>query len=208
MGMTRVQSNRGYWINTQNIDDLYVTRYALALLERDEPDRALVTFYGKLAQGMTRDTFIDGEVSSIVPLDEFGRQMGLPPNSTANASFLQQLRYLLVQDYDLDDDGRAETLRLGFATPRRWLEDGKEISIGRAPTQFGEVSFRIKSDLADGEVTADVQLPPRAPKRILLRLRLPAGWTIDSANVPSIGPETLDLTGQVGQCHVVARVRR
>ena len=68
MGLTRVQSMRGFWMNTQNIDDLYVTRYALALLERDEPDRALVTFYGKLAQGMTRDTFIDGEASGIVPV--------------------------------------------------------------------------------------------------------------------------------------------
>src|SRR5204862_6814739 len=36
------------------------------------------------------------------------------------------LRYLLVQDYDLDDDGRPETLRLRFAAPRPWLEDGKE----------------------------------------------------------------------------------
>ena len=41
------------------------------------------------------------------------------------------LRYLLVQDYDLDDDGRAETLRLCFATPRRWLEDGKQIDVER-----------------------------------------------------------------------------
>src|SRR6185436_14509256 len=102
------QSVRGAWMNVQNIDDLYVIRYSDALLERDEPDRALVTFYGKLAHGMTRDTFIDGEASSIEPMDEFGRQMGLPPNSTANASFLQQLRYLLVQDYDTNDDGRAD----------------------------------------------------------------------------------------------------
>ena len=33
MGMTRVQSVRGFWVNTQNIDDLYVIRYVLALLD-------------------------------------------------------------------------------------------------------------------------------------------------------------------------------
>src|SRR6185312_7832805 len=132
MGMLRVQSNRGWWVNVQNIDDLYGVRYALLLQQRDEPDRALVSFYGKLAQGMTRDTFIDGESSGIVPLDEFGRQMGLPPNSAANAHFLLMLRYMLVQDYDTNDDGRADTLRLCFATPRRWLEDGKEIVVERA----------------------------------------------------------------------------
>src|SRR5438477_11180867 len=94
------------------IDDLYGVRYVLTLRQRDEPDRALVSFYAKLAQGMTRDTFIDGESTSILPLDKFGRQIGLPPNSAANASFLLQLRYLLVQDWDMNDDGRADALRL------------------------------------------------------------------------------------------------
>jgi hypothetical protein len=207
MGMVRCQANRGFWVNVQNIDDLYTTRYALALLERDEPDRALVSFYGKLAQGMTRDTFIDGEASSIVPFDDFGRQFFLPPNSTANASFLQQLRYLLVQDYDLDDDGRAETLRLCFATPRRWLEDGKEIVVERAPTQFGDVSFHIKSDLAHKQVTADVELPPRAPTHTLLRLRLPGDAKIESANLPIVSPESIDLTNERGRCHVVVKFK-
>jgi hypothetical protein len=77
-------------------------------LQRDEPDRALVGFYGKLAQGMTRDTFLDGESGAIIPRDRFGRQMYLPPNSAANASFLQQLRGLVVQDWGMSTDGRAE----------------------------------------------------------------------------------------------------
>jgi hypothetical protein len=207
MGMIRCQSMRGGWVNVQNIDDLYTTRYVQALLERDEPDRALVTFYGKLAQGMTRDTFIDGEASSIEPFDQFGRQMGLPPNSAANAHFLLMLRYMLVQDYDTDEDGRADTLRLCFATPRRWLEDGKDIAVERAPTQFGDVSLMIKSDLKNKRVTAQIDLPQRAQKKVLLRLRLPEGKQIASANVPSAGPETLDLTGKTGHCRVEASLK-
>jgi hypothetical protein len=207
MGMIRCQSVRGVWMNVQNIDDLYTTRYVQALLERDEADRALVTFYGKLAQGMTRDTFIDGEASGIEPLDQFGRQMGLPPNSTANAEFLLMLRYMLVQDYDTDDDGRADTLRLCFATPRRWLEDGKEIVVERAPTQFGDVSIRVRSELNNGRMIADIDLPPRPPKKTLLRLRLPDGKQIKSANFPSAGTDTLDLTGQTGHCHVTAEIK-
>jgi hypothetical protein len=156
---------------------------------------------------MTRDTFIDGESSGIVPVDEFGRQMGLPPNSTANASFLLQLRYLLVQDYDTDDDGRADTLRLCFATPRRWLEDGKEIVAERAPTRFGEVSIYIKSDLKHNRVAADINLPRRTPSHTLLRLRLPGEAKIDHADVPIVGKDTLDLTRQRGHCHVVATVK-
>jgi hypothetical protein len=207
MGMIRCQSVRGAWMNVQQIDDLYTTRYAQALLERDEPDRALITFYGKLAQGMTRDTFIDGESSGIEPLDQFGRQMGLPPNSAANAHFLLMLRYMLVQDYDTNDDGRADTLRLCFATPRRWLEDGKQIVVERAPTQFGNVSFRIKSDLKHNRLTAEIDLPPRAPAHTLLRLRLPDGQKISSANMPTTAPETFDLSGQRGHCSIVVKVK-
>jgi hypothetical protein len=185
-------------------------RYALTLLQRDEVDRALVSFYGKLAQGMTRDTFIGCEGSSMAPQDEFGRQMALPPNSCANANFLQQLRYILVQDYDLNDDGRAETLRLAFATPRAWLKSGSKIRVDRAPTEFGEVSYVIEA--ADDHVDAEVTLPDRNPaEKVLLRFRLPDGGRIESATangnkVAVEKGETIDLSGLKGKVSVRARV--
>ena len=88
MGMVRSRPAPGFWIDTANIDDLYGIRYDLALFQRDEVDRALVTFYAKLAQGMTRDTFISAEGTAIMPLDPRGRQMYMPPNSAGNAHFL------------------------------------------------------------------------------------------------------------------------
>src|SRR5438067_9975046 len=121
---------------------------------------------------------MDGESTSIEPLDRFGRQVALPSNSTANASFLIQLRNLLVQDWDMDDDGKADTLRLAFATPRRWLADGQRIRVERAPTQFGELSYEIESALRAGRVTAMIHLPPRPTKTTSLRLRLPDGCRI------------------------------
>jgi hypothetical protein len=212
MGLIRVQSARGAWADVRNIDDLYGVRYALLLQQRDEPERALVSFYAKLAQGMTRDTFIDGESSGIRPLDPFGRQMGLPPNSAANASFLQQLRSLLVQDWDLDDDGRADTLRLLFATPRQWLRDGARIEVRRAPTEFGEVSLWVQSHVTSGSVTAVVDLPARrAPARVLLRLRLPGGFRVDQVRADGraarlVDRETLDLSALSGRVQVEAEV--
>jgi hypothetical protein len=218
MGMTRVLSARGWWVGQpepRNIDDLYGVRYALTLLERDEPDRALVSFYGKLAQGMTRDTFIDGEATSILPVDRFGRQIGLPPNSTANANFLLQLRYILVQDLDGDDDGRPETLRLAFATPRRWLVDGAEIKVERAPTAFGEIAYRLRSTLTStGKVEADVMLPQRTPRETRLRLRTPSGWRLKSAESNGaalpvrVEDETIDLSALRGTIHIVATFTR
>jgi hypothetical protein len=215
MGMlsTHAETDK-YWQAPRKINDLYGMRYALLLLMRDQPDQALVSFYGKLAQGFTRDTFICCEGSDIRPLDEHGRLMYLPPNSAGNANFLQQLRYLLVQDYDLDDDGREETLRLAFATPRRWLADGARVSVQKAPTTFGEVSFVIESALKDGRVEADVTLPDRSPaKATLLRLRLPDGYKVTAAKsgeqaLKVTDGQTIDLTPLKGHVSMVAQVAK
>jgi hypothetical protein len=209
MGLIRVQSERSIWMNRQNIDDLYGTRYAILLDQRDEADRALVSFYAKLAQGMTRETCVDGESSSIFPTDAFGRAMYLPPNSTANSYFLQMLRYLLIQDFDMHDSGRADTLRLCFGTPRGWLEDGKTITVKNAPTAFGEVSFTAHSDLLHEKIVADVSLPARPRDKTLIRFRVPYGWRISGATtggkeLPAAGPETFDISSCSGQVSIVA----
>jgi len=175
MGLLRFHQHSGLFANEDALDDLYTLRLAEELLRRDEADSALVSFYGKLAQGMTRDTFIGCEGSGLRPLDEHGRAMYLPPNAAANAFFLLTLRHLLVQDFDLDCDGRADALCLLYATPRAWLEDGGRIAVARMPTFFGPVSLEVRSELARGRVRGFVELPPGLTAPASLKLRLPAG---------------------------------
>jgi len=182
LGMIRAGGGYTFWTSSARINPLYGTRYTLDTLRRDDPERALVSFYGMLAQGFTPNTFVSGEGCSLSAADAGGRFMYCPPNSAANAHFLSMLRNLLVQDCDLNDDGQPETLRLLFATPKRWLEDGKSIRVERAPTAFGPVSVRVQSRLSQHELVADLDLPTRnPPKQALLRLRLPDGWRLTSA---------------------------
>jgi hypothetical protein len=201
MGMVRTEPHRGHYEGAAGINPLYGLRYQLALLRRDEREKALVGFYGQLAQGMTRGTFIGGEANRfLVEADANGRTFYLPPNSTSNAAWLIQLRYLLVQDWDLDQDGKPETLRLMFGAPRRWLADGQQVRIENAPTAFGNVSLDIHSKLNAGYVAAHVTPPPRAPKKTLLRAPLPVGWRVKSVEVdgkscPLIGGDSVDITG-------------
>jgi hypothetical protein len=184
MGMIRFHQHSGLFANEDAVDDLYGLRYVTTLLRLDQPDRALVSFYGKLAQGMTRDTFIGAEGTGLKPLDEWGRPMYLPPNSAANSHFLSTLRHLLIQDWDMDDDGKPDTLRLLFATPRQWLRDGQTIRVEHAPTAFGEISFTAHSRLKSGEVVVVIEPPQReAPQEMLLRIRLPDGWQPMAADV-------------------------
>ena len=99
--------------------------------------------------------------------------------------FFSSCDIILVQDYDLDDDGTPDTLRLAFATPRGWLKDGGRISVQAAPTAFGEVSFVIESRFIQGDDSCgcDVAGSDDVRKRCCLRLRLPAGYVLKSARV-------------------------
>ena len=215
MGLTRsAATNNTFWTGTHRTNPLYGMRYILDTLRCDDPERALVSFYGMLAHGMTRNTFIGAEGCAIEPLDEGGRFFYCPPNSSSNGQWLAVLRYLLVQDWDTDEDGRPDTLRLLFATPRRWLEDGKSIVIERAPTDFGPVGVRIQSKLSQGQVVANVDLPKRnKPAKILLRARVPAGWKVISAkaNAQSFKTDdrgTIDITGLGGKQEFIFEVQR
>lgn len=213
MGMIRFDQHSGLFANENGVDDLYSLRYVLDLLRRDEADRAQVSFYGKLAQGLTRDTFIGGEGSSMVSADGIGRDTYLPPCTSGNGLFLQTLRNLMVQDWDVDDDGVPDTLRLMFATPRRWLADGKSISVSNAPTAFGNVSVEMRSDLAHGKVLAKVACPTHKPVRMLLRARVPDGWQVVSASLgqaklPVDAKGTADISGARGSVSVEFSVKQ
>src|SRR5439155_15564157 len=148
MGLPRIKAHQGEYSGEPGVNVLYGLRYVLTLLRRDDAAHAQVAFYGQLAHGMTRETFIGGEGSRFFHGDQWGRSFYLPPNSTSNAMFLTTLRYLLIQDWDLDDDGRPETLRLLYGVPARWLKDGATIQVERAPTMFGEVSLAVESRLS------------------------------------------------------------
>ena len=215
MGMLRAGGGEfTFWNSEYRINPLYGTRYALDALRRDDPERALVSFYGMLAQGFTRNTFVSGEGCSLAPVDAGGRFFYCPPNSAANAHFLSMLRALLVQDSNPNEQGKPETLRLLFATPRRWLEDGKTIKVERAPTAFGPVSVVMHSRLSQGEVVAEVNLPQRQrPGQTLLRARVPDGWKVESASAAGqalVADErgTVDISALTGAASIQFHVRK
>jgi hypothetical protein len=213
MGMVRTQPHQGQFKDEPGVNPLYGLRYQLALLRRDEREKALVGFYGQLAHGMTRGTFIGGEGSRFRHGDANGRSFYLPPNSTSNAAWLITLRYLLVQDWDLDANDKPETLRLLFAAPRRWLDDGKQFRIENAPTAFGRVSVRVDSKLNSGYVDVHVTPPPRPAHKMLLRVPLPVGWKADSAQVAGkavglTGGDSVDLTGLAKPAQIRIGVKR
>jgi hypothetical protein len=92
---------------------------------------------------------------------------------------------------------RGDELWLAPMVTDRWLEDGKTVEIGNAPTRFGPVGYRITSHVRDGFIDATIDPPQRhAPRNIVLRLRHPDGLAIKSVTVDGQPHEDFDRTGE------------
>jgi hypothetical protein len=141
-----------------------------AYLQRDDAKAAIRTFYSMMAGG-----FSHGVYEPVEHRWRWGQYFG--PPSTDGAWF-ELYRNMLLRELDSD------TLLIGQATPRAWLEDGKQIKVDNAPTQAGKVSFEIDSSAATGKIHATVRIDQcRSGEQILLRLRHPEGKPLRTVNV-------------------------
>jgi hypothetical protein len=141
------------------------------LADNDHPDQLVLSLYGMLAVGMTAGTYVSGEAVSVLPVKgAYHRTMFMPPNSGANASYLETVRQLLIHERR-GPRGAPAGLDLAFATPRAWLAAGQSINVQDAPTSFGKVSYSLER--TGSAITAALVIPAHAHAR--LRLRVPAG---------------------------------
>jgi len=93
---------------------------------------------------------------------------------------------------------RPDGLHLGLATGRTWLEQGKHVGIRQAPTHFGEVSYRIESDVEHGVIRAEVVPPVREqPAAIFLHLRHPERKRIQRVIVNGVQTENYDVNKEL-----------
>ena len=188
-----IYSNKPYGSGLGAVYGLSMSRF---MADNDHPDQLVLSLYGMLAIGMTPGTYISGEAISVVPVNgAYYRSMYMPPNSGANASYLETLRQLLVHERR-GSSGAPVGLDLAFSTPRAWLANGKTISVTGAPTSFGPVSFSIAR--TGSRIEAQVTAPPKVHVR--LRLRLPRGERIRrvSVGVLNAASGTIDLGSRRG----------
>lgn len=89
----------------------------------------------------------------------------------------QCLRLMLIYE-------RGDTLILMPAVPRKWLKDGKQISVRNAATYFGPLSFEVESKVSDGFIRMKLNPPTRkTPKLIQIFFRHPEEFEIERVEV-------------------------
>ncbi|MHB8994353.1 MAG: LamG domain-containing protein [Armatimonadota bacterium] len=201
--------------STTGFDNVYLPAYERMLSDRGEADRLVLTFYGKLAHGQTRNTFVNGEGETVgeVPGERYRSCYGTP-SSANNTAFLLPLRLMLVRESFDHQNGMPEGLYLADAAPREWLAPGKTIRVKEAPTYFGTLSYTLKRETSGRRLLAEIDLPARDPIKVLrLKLRLPGKQRVRAVTVNGkpwerFDPEqeTIDLTGLQGKLRVAAAI--
>jgi hypothetical protein len=206
LGMPRTYARTVYGEAAAGLAQVYELGFSRFLADNDESDQEVLSLYGMLAGGMT-STYVSGEAVSLLPVDgRYDRSMFMPPNSGANASYLETLRLLLIHERR-DPLGTPTGLDLAFATPRAWLADGKQIDVQNAPTTFGPVSFTLER--SGSAIDGTLVVPAHAHVRF--RLRVPAGQrllrvVIGSTPVRPNAEGTIDLGTRHGTIAVHATV--
>lgn len=146
----------------------------LTYLARNDIPHALRAFYNSFAASYFEDI---NAFAEWVP--SFGRPGGPYFKTSDEAAFLVWLRMLL-----LSEDG--DRLDLNRGAPRLWLRHGQVIDVQDAATFFGPLSYRVESHIADGRVSASVDIPAGFRAReIRLVLRHPENKIPRTANVGS-----------------------
>jgi hypothetical protein len=139
----------------------YSQDLACVLLEQGRVEDFLRMFYAILAANVSHETLTTCEWRS-----------NTQPHIHSISSVVRMFRTMMTQERD----GGLYVLQ---GTPRRWLDQGKEIHITEAPTWYGPLSLVCTSAVHDGKVRIHLDFPPSLGSvPIHLRLRLPDRWEI------------------------------
>ena len=167
-------------------------------LYRDDVNQALrALFNAEAAQ-----YFPDERMNTEHALPALGDWTGDHYKSSDESNVAGWLRYLFVRE-------EGNTLLLGQAVPRQWLQAGGRCGIEHTATYFGLASVVFTG--GDNQITAALEAPRRNPPReVRLRFREPGGRPLAAVQVngkpwEKFAGEWVQLPGDIGNVTVVAR---
>jgi len=160
----------------------YYCRIAEIYAHRDDVKPFIRAYFNALATLVSRED---------LSLWEHYANQGAWNKTHETGWFLCQTRIMFVSE-------RGGELWLAPFVTSNWLKDGMTVAVRNAPTRFGKVGYDIKSFAAKGYIEVSVN-PPVSPelKRIVLRLRHPAGKKIKSVTVNGKSHSDFDNTGEI-----------
>ena len=193
-----------YGYKTGDVAGFLAYGHGYGLIQHEMTREAILLLYSIMAHQYTRGTWLAPETRPV-----FNDTPAAPYCTPAQLVVTMMTRWMLIFE-----DPMSETLWLGKATPRKWLEDGKTISVRDAPTRWGKVGFSVVSHLSQRNIAATIDLPAdHFGAALKLRLRTPGQLPLKSVSLNgavwtnfNAEEETVAIpAGQSGSVTVVAQ---
>ena len=168
-----------------------------AYLYRDDVKQALRAMFNAIALNHFPDVHMNTEHA----LPEMGDWRGDHYKTSDEANACGWLRYIFVREEN-------DTLLIGQAIPRDWLQSGQKCGIENAATYFGNTSIIYIGE--PNRITARLEGPTRSPpSEIRVRFRAPGEKRLAKVTVNRKAWNKLDhdwviLPGKIGTADIVA----
>jgi len=141
---------------------------AYSYIQHDKIKEFILYYYACMAHIYSRGTWTAVEGSGID-----GSKRG-PYCTPAQLIIPLLTKWMLIFEEPLEP-----VVWLAKATPRSWLEQGKEISVAGAYTRFGRVDYKMQSQINNDRIQAEINLPKKSlGATIKVRFRVPGGKKI------------------------------
>ncbi len=147
--------------------------HGFGLIQHDLTREALLLLYSIMAHQYTRGTWTAPETRPV-----FLDNPAAPYCTPAQLVVALMSRWML-----LFEDPMSDTVWIGKAVPRKWLEDGKTISVSDAPTRWGRLGYTITSHLNEHKIEATIDVPSGFAASIKIRLRTPGNLPLKSVRI-------------------------
>lgn len=173
--------NRRDWFNLGGFSKVqpYYTRNPEIYAMRLDAKPFIRSYFNMLASLLNEETLW---------LWEHFHNVGAWNKTHETGYFLQQTRFMLAMEH-------GNALHLAPLIPRYWLKAGNTVAVENLPTRFGTVSYRIRSQVAQKMMEAEVTLPATSPPfTVCVHLRHPDGKSIRKVLVN--GREHRDFNGE------------
>jgi hypothetical protein len=158
--------------------------HTIPYLWRDEPKHFLRGYFNGFTSAFYPD--ICACVEHALPTLADSNNVWFKPSDEAQSTFWLRLMFIYENKNELN---------LGMCLPREWLEDGKYVEIKRAATYFGEMGYRIDSEVSKGKIRMILNPPTRnMPDNINIRFRHPGEKSIKKVLVN--GKEWSDFSAE------------
>jgi hypothetical protein len=157
-----------------------------ARIQNDWIREFLMMYYADMAHVYSRGTWTSVESAKM------DGTLGGPYATPSQLTIPIFTKWMLVFE-----ELESPVLWLAKATPRSWLEQGQKIAVTSAPTRFGKVGYELRSDIAQGKISAVVNLPAEHAATTKLRLRAPGGRRIRAVTLNGAPWTSFDAAQEV-----------